>query len=205
MYQSPHFATEDSEYILDFINNHPFAIMVSRGERLIATHIPILIEENEDELRLYGHLANHNDQHKYLEAGAEVLLIFSGPHGYISSSWYKKADISTWNYAAVHINATLKIQSTEELEDSLKKLVHRFESNQEDPLLYEDLPSDIVESHLPRITGFWLNPVKIEAISKMSQNQPEENVSSILEHLNEEKGAEELCNHIKKEHEKKNS
>lgn len=205
MYQPSHFATKDSEYILDFINKHPFAIMVSRGKRLIATHIPILINENADELQLYGHIANHNDQHKYLEDGAEVLLIFSGPHGYISSSWYKEADISTWNYAAVHINATLKIQSSEELESSLKKLVHRFESSEENPLIFDDLPSDIIESHLPRITGFWLNPVKIEAISKMSQNQPEENVSSILEHLNKQKGAAKLCDYIKKEHEKKNS
>lgn len=204
MYQPPHFAKDDEHFMRDFIHSKPFAVIISRGEPLIATHIPVLVDENSEELRLYGHIANHNEQLKLLKNGAEVLLIFSGPHGYISSSWYEEADISTWNYVAVHVNAHLTIQTEIELEQSLKSLVQRFESSQEKPLLYEDLPDEILRSHLPHITGFWLEPFKMQAISKMSQNQTETNISSILDHLKKEEGTEHLCNHIKKENEKGN-
>ena len=205
MYKTKYYSRTDTVFINEFIDAYPFAIMVSRGDDLIATHIPILKNKNSKELQLYGHIANHNEQLKYLRDESTVLLIFNGPHGYISSSWYDEADISTWDYAAVHVHARIRLQSEAELVDSLRELVQKFEKPQESPVLYDDIPADILKSHLPEITGFWLNPYKIEAISKMSQNRSKEDVASVVEHLSQIKETENLRTLIQKENEEKNT
>ncbi|MGB8705277.1 MAG: FMN-binding negative transcriptional regulator [Gillisia sp.] len=134
MYQPKKYRKKDRNFFFDFINAHPFASCVIKGKHLLATHIPVLTEGNSEQFRLFSHLANHNEMKKYIKDGAEVLLIFQGAHGYISSSWYREKDISTWDYSAVHVNAKIKLQSAEELEISLAELVKKFEENQESPL-----------------------------------------------------------------------
>lgn len=202
MYLPEKYRKEDPGYIFKFIQEHPFAVFVLNGERLLATHIPVLAEGDARHFKLYGHIANHNPQYQYLKDDTEALLIFQGAHAYVSSSWYKKADISTWDYSAVHINAKVKIQSREELETSLKKLVERFEKDQEKPLYYEDLPETILSAHLPLITGFWCEPFKIEAIAKLHQNFDKDDIASVTRHLDQRQ--EPLSSHlsktIKKEH-----
>lgn len=185
MYQPKKYQKKDPEYIFKFIQNHPFATFIIKGERLLATHIPVLIEGEAENFRLYGHIANHNEQLQYLKDGAEALLIFQGAHGYISSSWYTKKDISTWDYSAVHVNVRIKVQSQEELEQSLVNLVHKFEKEQENPLMYKDIPSEIISDHLPHITGFWCDPFKIEGIAKMHQGYDTENLNRISKKLKE--------------------
>ncbi len=183
MYQPKKYLKKDKQYIYNFIKENPFATFVLRGDRLLATHIPVLIKGPVEDFTLYAHIANHNEQFPFLEDGIEALLIFQGPHGYVSSSWYKEKEISTWDYSAVHVNVRLTLQTQGELEESLENLVHKFESEQEDPLFYKDLPRDMVEDHLPRITGFWCEPFKIEAIAKLHQGFEEDDLKSVTKHL----------------------
>lgn len=202
MYQPKKYHKKDPDYIFEFIKNHPFANFIIQGERLLATHIPVLTEGNAKKFLLYGHIADHNEQYQYLKDGAEALLIFQGAHAYVSSSWYKEKNISTWDYSAVHVNVKIKIQSREELEESLRKLVHEFEKNQEKPLYYKDLPEEMINEHLPLITGFWCEPYKVEAVAKLHQGFDQEDVESVVNHLEQEKDplASELSQDIKKEH-----
>ncbi|MGY5846352.1 FMN-binding negative transcriptional regulator [Salegentibacter sp. HM20] len=199
MYQPKKYKKTGSAYIFNFIKEFPFASFVLNGERILATHIPVLPEGTSEDFLLFGHIANHNEQYQYLKDGTEALLIFQGPQGYVSSSWYKEKDISTWDYSAVHINVRIKLQSGEELEASLKKLVERFEKEQENPLWYEDIPLKMLEDHLPLITGFWCEPIKIEALAKLHQAYDKDDVDSVIRHLNEQ-GNCPLSNQIKKEH-----
>lgn len=199
MYQPQKYKKEDQAYIFKFIQQHPFAAIVSNGNRLMATHIPILTEGNSKNFKLYSHIANHNDQLKYLNDGDEVLLIFQGAQGYISSSWYEEKDISTWDYSAVHINAKVIRQSSEELEQSLIKLVRRFEKPQPKPLYYEEIPRKMREEHLPLITGFWLEPTKIEAIAKLHQGYKKQDIINVITELESESGNTELSKNIKDE------
>ena len=200
MYQPKKYKKQDPEYLFEFIKTHPFASFILKGERLLATHIPILIDGNSKKFRLYSHIANHNEQIQYLKNDAEALLIFQGAHAYVSSSWYQEKDISTWDYSAVHVNIKLKLQTREELENSLENLVHRFEKNQFQPLYYNDIPKQMLEEHLPLITGFWAEPFKIEGVAKLHQSYKKQDVASVIEHL--EKGTpleKELSKEIKKE------
>lgn len=193
MYQPKKYLKKDKDFIFNFIQEYPFATFVLNGKRILATHIPFLTKGTSNEFILYSHIANHNEQLKHLKNGVEALVIFQGPHAYISSSWYKEKDISTWDYSAVHVNVKLKLQTQEELADSLKSLVYKFEKEEKDPLYFEDLPKEMVEDHLPLITGFWCEPFKIEAVAKLHQAYASEDVDSVVEHLENRKGDPLAC------------
>ena len=200
MYRPPKYRNDDKDFIFSFIRENPFASFIIKGKELLATHIPVLIEGNPDDFRLYSHIANHNEQLQFLNDGAEALIIFHGPHSYISSSWYRQKDISTWDYTAVHVNARIKLQSANELENSLQKLVAHFEKDQEKPLFYEDIPEKMLKEHLPLITGFWLEPFKVEGITKLHQAYAKHDVESVTSHLDNSGSSQkkELSEAIKK-------
>lgn len=202
MYQPKKYKKKDPEYIFNFIKCHPFATFVLDGERLLATHIPTLITGTPGDFTFYAHIANHNEQFQYLKDGVEALLIFQGAHSYVSSSWYKEKDISTWDYSAVHVNVRLKLQTQQELEDSLQNLIKKFEKEQKNPLYYKDLPKEMLDDHLPHITGFWCEPFKVEAIAKLHQGFDREDVVSVTNHLEQESNPMScrLSENIKKEH-----
>ncbi len=201
MYQPKKYKKSNPEYLLNFIKEHPFASFIINGERLLATHIPVLAEGTAENFKLYSHIANFNEMLPFLKDGAEVLLIFQGANAYVSSSWYEEKDISTWDYSAVHVNAKIKLQTTEELETSLEKLVHRFEIDQEKPFFYKDLPKKMLEDHLPLITGFWCEPFKIEGVAKLHQSYKKEDVVSTIQHLESQECpmAKQLSKDISKE------
>lgn len=202
MFRQQKYLKDDPQYIYDFIDQHPFATFVMQGEDLLATHIPVLLEGTAEKFRLYGHIAEANEQYKFLKDGIDALLIFHGPQAYVSSSWYKDINISTWDYSAVHVNVKLKLQSRNELEQSLQQLISRFEEGQKCPVYYKDLPRDMVEDHLPLITGFWCEPVKIQAIAKLHQGFDKDDIHSVTQHLQNKNDWEssKLSNTIKKEH-----
>lgn len=203
MYQPPKYQKKDPNYIFDFIQQHPFAIMVTQGEELLATHIPVLTEGTADNFRLFGHIARHNEQHRSLKNEQEALLIFQGAHAYVSSSWYTEKEISTWDYSAVHINVKLRIQTDEELENCLRKLVNHFMQMQDNPLYYQDLPNKLVQEHLPFITGFWCQVERIQAIAKLHQGNKTEDVTATIKHLQHKDDplTQRLAEDIRREHE----
>lgn len=202
MFRQKKYLKQDPDYIFDFIQHHPFATFILKAESILATHIPVLLKGGPEKFLLYGHIAEANEQYDFLKDGVEALLIFHGPQAYVSSSWYKDIDISTWDYSAVHVNVKLKLQTTEELEESLQNLMERFEKDQKDPVYYKDLPGDMIKDHLPLITGFWCEPVRVQAIAKLHQGFEKEDVHSVCRHLEarQEPLASELSKNIKREH-----
>lgn len=202
MFQPKKYRKKEPEFIYNFIKQHPFATFVLKGNDLIATHIPILIKGTPEEFTLYGHIANSNEQSHFLKNGSEALLIFHGAHGYVSSSWYREKDISTWDYSAVHVNVKLRLQTKEELETSLENMVENFEGPQKEPLYYKDIPKKMLADHLPLITGFWCEPYKIQAVAKLHQGYDKEDINSITRNLEAagEGKHSELIQNIKSEH-----
>ncbi len=202
MFQPDKYKKKDQQYIFDFIKAHPFATFVLNGNELLATHIPVLVKGTPEKFTLYGHIAQANEQYNFLKDGLEALVIFQGPHGYVSSSWYKEKNISTWDYSAVHVNVKLKLQSREELVASLDNLVGNFEKQQKNPIFFKDLPQEMLAEHLPLITGFWMEPVKIQGIAKLHQGFHQEDINSVTKHLEEQEDgmSSALSRNIKKEH-----
>jgi transcriptional regulator len=203
MFRQQKYLKDDPKYIYDFIDQHPFATFVLQGEDLLATHIPVLITGTPEKFTLYGHIAEANEQYKFLKDGLEALLIFQGAHGYVSSSWYKDMNISTWDYSAVHVNVKLKLQSqggTGRI--ACKSLFRGLRRTRDAQFTTRDLPDDMVQDHLPLITGFWCEPVKVQAIAKLHQGFDKDDVESVRRHLEERQDplSSKLSENLKKEH-----
>jgi transcriptional regulator len=130
----------------------------------------------------------------------QVLAVFSGPHSYISSSWYDHENVPTWNYIAVHVYGKIKIIEGEAVRASLKKLVDKYEGEEsENPIRVEDLSQKTL-MQTRGIVAFEIEITEIQATKKLSQNRDEFNYKNIISEL--EKSGENqsvtLANEMKK-------
>jgi transcriptional regulator len=172
----------DPAFIQDFIRKNGFGILISQAEgKIWATHIPIML--SEDGSKLSGHISKANKQWKDFESGSEVLAIFSGPHTYISSSWYDHQNVPTWNYQAVHVYGTIRIIESDELYESLKHLVDKYEQASENPVSMETMTAEYVRREMKGVVGFEVAITRIESTSKLSQNRDDKNHERIVNEL----------------------
>lgn len=177
------FKVEDQEKLLKFIQENSFAILFSQDEEgPKATHLPFILVNNEQP-ELIGHIAKANPQWKTLN-GKNVLIVFSGPHSYISASWYKeKKNVPTWNYVAVHVEGTVEIlQEADALLSILHQSVDYYENDFEEPWKMED-ESETVKRLLNGIVGIKIKIEKLEGKWKLNQNKSKENKENVIENL----------------------
>jgi len=176
--------TED-QAIRALISDNSFGVLVSAD--LTATHLPFIYESEEGEQGcLYGHFAGANPHWKALE-NQRVLVIFSGPHSYISPTWYRsKPAVPTWNYAAVHCYGTLIPLNDEENEQAMNTLVEKFE-----PELLDApgvMPPDYQSKLRQAVVGFKIVVDEIHAKEKLGQHRKvadQEGVFSALRESNQ--------------------
>ena len=115
-----------------------------------------------------------------------VLVMYQGPHAYISSSWYKSENVPTWNYQAVHIYGMASILSEQELEQDLTLLLQKYEQHRNNPALWENLSSQ-TKNQIKGIVGFKIKIQEVQAAYKLSQNRNEDDYQNIIDKLYEEK------------------
>lgn len=182
MYVPKQFRNNDASTINDFIRHHGFGILVSESDnRIVATHIPL--ELSEDETKLRGHIARANPQWKNFQNNSEVMIIFPGPHAYVSSSWYDHENVPTWNYIAVHVYGKIKIIEGDELYSALKQLVDKYEKASEYPESVEKMSPQYVRQSIKGLVGFEIEITSIEAAYKLSQNRDRKNYINIINEL----------------------
>lgn len=182
MYIPDNYKNENIAQVKGFLNENSFGILISQVDGKIAgTHIPMQLDTDENgENVLVGHISKANPQSKYLKSEQEILAIFNGPHSYISSSWYQKEDAPTWNYIAVHVYGKVKIIEGDELVESLKKLVGKYEQNSENPMSIEKMSSTTLKQ-INGIVGFSIKIQEIQAAYKLSQNREVDHYNIINE------------------------
>ena len=185
MFIPAYYRNNDLTEIKSFIRKNSFATLITSGsENPEATHIPIeLIEQNNEEAFLQGHISRANPQWKNFSDKISVLAIFQGPHTYVSSSWYNHVNVPTWNYMAVHVYGKIKIIEGDELYQSLKGLVDRYEVISEKPIKVEEFPEDMMSKYMKGIVGFRIAIEKIEGKWKLSQNRDKEDHQNIIHQL----------------------
>src|SRR5439155_17125686 len=170
------FAIPDLANIHAVIERHSFAILVSPpNAELMASHLPLLLDRAAGPSgTLLGHMARANPQWRQA-AGQNVLAIFSGPHAYVSPSWYEARQVvPTWNYLAVHAYGRLElIEEPVEVEWLLHRMVATYESPQPEPWRFDE-PADYVERMLKQIVAFRIPVDRLEGKAKLNQNHPEE-------------------------------
>ena len=192
---------EDREKIIEFLKQNNFPALVSQdGERLVATHLPVEIIENEaGDLTILGHMSRANPQWRSF-GEQEVLLIFQGAHTYISPRWYNHVNVPTWNYMVVHVYGRVRAVEGGELHSLLSQLVGRHEASTSYRL--ENLPEEFVQKEMNGVFGFALDVTRIDAGYKLSQNRNDEDHVNIVHEL-EKRGDENSAGVAKEMKEKR--
>ncbi|MCR2822314.1 FMN-binding negative transcriptional regulator [Lederbergia panacisoli] len=187
MYTPNHFKVTNVDEIWDFVQENSFGTIVTTEQgKPIATHLPLGLVKKDDDYYITGHMAYANPQWKTLEAANDnVLVMFQGPHAYISSSWYKHENVPTWNYQSVHVYGTASIMSEQELEEDLILLLQRYERHRNNAALWENLSSK-TKKQIKGIVGFKIIVVEIQAAYKLSQNRSETDYIEIINKLKKE-------------------
>ena len=184
MYTPEIYKNENQEEIKKFLQENSFGILINQTNgKLCATHIPLELETNEEGNEiLYGHISKENPQWNGFIDNDQVLAVFSGPHSYISSSWYDHENVPTWNYIAVHVYGKIKIIEGEAVIESLKKLVDKYEQNSKNPVCVADLSKKTM-MQTRGIVAFEIEITEIQATRKLSQNRDEKNHQNIISEL----------------------
>jgi transcriptional regulator len=179
MYIPRHFAQNDRALVLEVMRAHSFAVMVSDDDHgaPFATHLPLLISEREvaGEARVVieGHFAKASPHRRHLEASPEALVIFTGPHAYMSPRVYPDREhVPTWNYLAVHAYGAVRFRPEAEAKDELlKRLIGLHEPPYAEQ--WRGLPDDFRDSLLSAIVAFEIEVVRLESKFKVNQARPE--------------------------------
>ena len=184
MYIPEYFRVEDLKTALGFMRANPFAILVSTtAVGPFATHVPVVIREQGDQMLIRGHVAKANPHWKHLQDNPNTLMIFHGPHAYISPTNYSTREVvPTWNYGAVHVYGESRTYSEiTDLLAMLHDLIPTFEA------AYEQQWNSLSEAYRTRmlghIVGFEIAVTKIEAKFKLSQNRARDEQQRIIDSL----------------------
>jgi len=138
---------------------------------------------------LKGHLSRANTQWRELTPGVEALAIFSGPHHYISPSWYPSKqehgkEVPTWNYAVVHAYGTLRlVEDSNWLLSHLESLTNTHEAGFAVPWKVSDAPPEFLDQLMNGIIGLELPIGRLEGKWKVSQNKPDRDRAGVVEGL----------------------
>jgi transcriptional regulator len=183
MRQNPSFAMTDVAELRRIIAAHPWATLVGRDENgMTASHYAVLLDPDRDDLTIVAHVGRPDDL--VLGLGTqELLVVFQGPHGYVSPGWYGDvAAVPTWNYVAVHLSGVPELLDPEENLRVLGHLVDHFEGRLADPRGMWTPPND--EAFVRRLeagtVGFRLTPTRVTAKRKLSQNKPDDVIENVI-------------------------
>jgi transcriptional regulator len=189
MRHNPDYALDDEDAVKALIREHPWATMVSAtADGLVASHYPFLLDEDADGIVLLSHVGRPDEQlHRLGET--ELLVIFYGPTGYVSPSWYLlPTAVPTWDFATVHAYGVPEILSADENLRVLERLVDHFERPLPNPFRMRATLEN--ERYAERIVhgtvGFSLRVTRFEGKDKMSQDKPAEVVERIVDALRQE-------------------
>ncbi|GAB3595567.1 FMN-binding negative transcriptional regulator [Microbacterium tumbae] len=187
MRPNPDYAFEDAEGVRALVRENPWGTIVSfvPGKGLVASHYPLLLEEDAEGIVLVSHVGRPDE--RLHELGAhEVMVIVYGPQGYVSPSWYETSPaVPTWNFAVAHLHGIPEILSDEENLAVLDRLVAHFEAPLPEPHLMRSTRENAAyaERIVHGTVGFRLRVDRFEAKEKMSQDKPAEVVERVIEAL----------------------
>lgn len=187
IYLPPQFDQRDPENVDRLIRENPFATLISVHEGApLVSHFPIIpCEGSAASRKLEGHLATRNPHASHLKDGDRVVVIFHGPHTYVTPKWYAENDVPTWNYAVVHVSGKLRwVREFKPLVQLLLRMTVVFEGKNGDSWSFF-LPDDLKkpEELLGAIVGFEIEVDSVQAKYKLNQNRSEADRASVIRGL----------------------
>ncbi len=184
MYKFGYFTEPDAQKVIAFMKENAFALLAGLGENYPAvTQIPLEVEEKEGQLLLHGHIMRKTDHHKAFERNNNVLVVFTGPHCYVSASWYNNPQTaSTWNYMAVHAKGKITFTDEEGTYEAIKAVTNKYEGTATAGA-FNNMSKDYILPMLKAIVGFTITVENFENVFKLSQNKTSAEQTNIIKEL----------------------
>jgi transcriptional regulator len=186
MYDLPHHKEKDQHELIRFMKEHPFVFLTGSdaSDKPVATQVPVFIDEKEGKYFLTGHIMRNTNHHKAFEQNKNVLAVFTGPHTYVSATWYTKPVGSTWNYMSVHAHGTIRFGDTDELKAVLQRLTLHYENNNAaSTTVFDNLPAEYTERMMKAIVPFEIGITDLQHVFKLSQDRDEKSYDNIIQQL----------------------
>lgn len=185
MYKFSYFTENNNDAVIAFMKENSFAIITAIGEIYpVATQVPLFIDINEEgKIFLTGHIMRKTDHHKAFEKNDLVLVLFTGPHTYVSASWYTHPQTaSTWNYMTVHAKGKITLLDEAATYEAIKNITNKYEGTTT-AAAFHKMDDDYIASMLKAIVAFSIEVESIENVFKLSQNRDEQSKKNIIEAL----------------------
>ena len=186
MYTPRAFEVTDAARLHALMAAYPFAVLVSAHEgTLESTHLPFMVDASRGPHgMLLGHMARANPHWRHFDGEQEATVIFTGPHAYISPSWYADPHmVPTWNYAAVHAHGSPRVIGDKvRAREVLERLVAEHEAPLDPPWTMDQAEPDI-DKQLDHIVVFEIEISRVEGKSKFNQNRSRADRQGVIEAL----------------------
>ncbi len=206
MYKTSYFSSASNDEVIAFMKENAFATICGIGKDgfPVATQIPLLLEIRDAKIYLQGHIMRKQNHTVAFENHQQVLVLFQGPHAYISAKHYTPQNTaSTWNYSTVQVKGIISFLDEAALFQHLSKLTAHFENNPLSPSLVQHMQDAYIQSNMMAIEAIEIEVQSLEHIFKWSQNKPAETQDAILQtlqqgSLHQQLAAEEMKIRLKK-------
>jgi transcriptional regulator len=176
---------EDRKFLHDFMDEFAFVDLVTAAPAIRITHIPSLLDRTTGKYgTIHGHISRQNPQRETFDGRQSAVIVFRGPHSYISPTWYAKTEVvPTWNFGVVHASGKLKpIDEPKALHDLLARLIHKFEGAGS-AYNFAKLSDSYTSGMITGIIGFEMEIEVLEGKFKLGQERSEADKQGILKGL----------------------
>lgn len=193
MYDIGYFKAEEKQDILAFMQAHSFATVIGTNQQVpVASHLPLHIVEENNELFLSGHLMRKSAHHLAFEKNKQVLVIFQTEPAYIHASWYENtAQASTVNYMAVHASGEIAFGDEAETLAAVKNITDTHLGG-DGPGSYKEMPEAYITQHIKAIVSFTIKVSALQHVFKLSQNKSLKEKTNIIAALEKRGGSGDL-------------
>jgi transcriptional regulator len=187
---------EDRRFLHDFMDEFAFVDLVTVSPTLRITHIPVYLDRSAGTYgTIHGHISRQNPQSATFDGSHTGVIVFHGPHGYISPTWYAKTGnvVPTWNFAVVHATGKLRpVDGKKELNDLLSRLIAKFEKYEGTGYDFAKVDDGYKYGLMGGIIGFELEIELLEGKFKLGQDRSAEDRQSLLKNLERAKAPRSL-------------
>jgi transcriptional regulator len=174
---------QDRKFLHDFMDDFPFVDLVTASPALRITHIPVLLDRERGRFgTVIGHVSAKNPQRASFDGGHNTVIVFRGPHGYISPTWYASREaVPTWNFAVVHASGRPRaITDAAQARALLARLVRTFEKTVGSDFDLAALPESYIARMVQGIAPFEMEIDALEGKFKLGQDRSAADRAGIL-------------------------
>jgi transcriptional regulator len=179
---------DELKFLHDFMEDFSFVMLVTTTPTLRITHIPSVLDRTQGRFgTLRAHISAQNVQKAAFDGTHQAVIVFRGPQGYISPTWYatQASVVPTWNFGVVHASGRPRpITDKAKTYDLLATLIRRNEQRVGSTAYdFAAQPREYVDGMMQGISPFEMEIQALEGKFKLGQERSEGDRNGVLAHL----------------------